>query len=536
MPDSRPLRAIIWAAVSTEEQLKGISLDKQEQLGRAFADQQGYDIVRVFRWDGYSRSESDILTALEDFASEGRYEYHELRRMWQEKAFDVFICYTHSRAGRSFTLQSWVIENIIRSGARVYRIMGGWIDANDYAVQIGIGGIVTTGEVDRLKRDRQDAIAASAAKGVPVHSWPPMSHRLLRDAHGKATGAEVREELRPLFDALARLVLEGVGYLQLERELFARFGFAAADGRPWKPGTFRRLLFSPVFWGHNCIKWRRKVASTYTSGLWAFDPTAPAPDGYQLFRDVLPPVYTGRQAELVQAELRRRATLTNGSAARFEDHVLTGLAICDDCHYTLVYTSRARWDKPGSGIRYHSLRCAHARAYLEGSRYERCAWSGQVAERVVLGWLKARVAEWVEAGDVDVGAAPALPPPVPLAQVDADLAALTRQLDALVYELSVADEDLREPIRRQMRSLRDRIAQREQYRDTVAREQRVDSERQALQRAELGAIRAMTLDAYWAQPALAINQSLRRLLGTHRIVVQRGTVAGWEDARNLIRG
>ena len=60
----------------------------------------------------------------------------ELREMWRAKAFDVLWCHNHSRLGRSFTLQSWVIENVIRSGAKLYRHIGGWIRHDDYGGQI----------------------------------------------------------------------------------------------------------------------------------------------------------------------------------------------------------------------------------------------------------------------------------------------------------------------------------------------------------------------------------------------------------------
>jgi hypothetical protein len=82
---SKKTRAVIWCAVSSEEQAKSdkISLAVQEREMRAFAEREGYEIVRTFIWDGYSRWESDPIAALEDFAEQGRFEYHELRQMWR---------------------------------------------------------------------------------------------------------------------------------------------------------------------------------------------------------------------------------------------------------------------------------------------------------------------------------------------------------------------------------------------------------------------------------------------------------------------
>jgi hypothetical protein len=84
------LRVGLWLAVSSEAQAKEdkISLQEQERVGREWvAAQPNAQIVKVFHWDGYSRSETDVLTAYEDFATQGRYEYHELRQMWQAHGF-----------------------------------------------------------------------------------------------------------------------------------------------------------------------------------------------------------------------------------------------------------------------------------------------------------------------------------------------------------------------------------------------------------------------------------------------------------------
>ncbi len=115
-------RAIIWCAVSSQAQIgeDEISLPQQESEARTFAADQGYQVVDLLTVPGFSRRESDVITALDEFAAQGIFAYHKLREHWQRRDFDCLIAFNHSRLGRSSTLHSYVIENTILAGARVY--------------------------------------------------------------------------------------------------------------------------------------------------------------------------------------------------------------------------------------------------------------------------------------------------------------------------------------------------------------------------------------------------------------------------------
>ena len=94
-------RAVIWKAVSSERQANDdkVSLEEQERLAREWCENNGYDIIKVLEVPGYSRRESDIITALDDFAQQGIYAYRDLRSMWQNDDFDVLVAYSHDRLG-----------------------------------------------------------------------------------------------------------------------------------------------------------------------------------------------------------------------------------------------------------------------------------------------------------------------------------------------------------------------------------------------------------------------------------------------------
>jgi DNA invertase Pin-like site-specific DNA recombinase len=164
-------RAVIWKAVSSERQAleDKVSLPEQERLAREWCEANQYQIVRVLEIPGHSRRESDIITALEDFAQDGVYAYHDLRRMWQNKEFDVLVAYAHDRLGRSNTLHSWVVENVILEGMQIYLIAdGGFVDLEDFRYKLAIGGMMVATPIDRLVRATSAAKDKLTLQGLPL--------------------------------------------------------------------------------------------------------------------------------------------------------------------------------------------------------------------------------------------------------------------------------------------------------------------------------------------------------------------------------
>jgi hypothetical protein len=80
-------RAIIFLAVSSQAQVgeDEISLPQQEAEARAFAAAQGLEVVDTLVVPGFSRRESDVITALDEFAAQGIFAYHRLRDHWQRR-------------------------------------------------------------------------------------------------------------------------------------------------------------------------------------------------------------------------------------------------------------------------------------------------------------------------------------------------------------------------------------------------------------------------------------------------------------------
>lgn len=519
-------RCVIWCAVSSEEQAKDdkLSLVTQETEMRQFADAQGWDVVHVFMWDGYSRWESDPVAALEDFAEQGRFEYHELRRMWREKAFDVLLLYTHSRAGRSFTMQSWVVENVIRHGGEIYRIHGGWINKRDYAFQIGIGGVLSTADVDRLIEQRFHAMNQRATQGLPTNSVTPFSHlvrrdergKLLVDAQGRPLPMAVDERLRRFWNDAATLFLAGQSFKSMELELYRRFGHARDDGKPYVVNTVRTSYLTPAFWGHSARHFRDTRKHGWKIGSWVFDETLPAPEGVILHRNTHEPVYTGELAERVKAELYRRLFVSRGRSTSFGSSRFTGIFVCGECTYYYGYSRKGK---------YSYLYCGARNVGVYRSRL--CEQKKGITEQHAQAFIDEMLRRAIDADSL----AAAFSEVATEEQAESDLVLLEReiaevkgQIKNLIAEQKVARSNLKNFYADELNTLGERLELL-----TGRQEQIVYAEQRAIQeaaeeRAVLGKIRRVGINDFWQQSDVVINQMLHRLLGHKRLVIVDGEI------------
>lgn len=514
-------KCVIWVGVSSDKQTDNVSLDEQLRACRQFADDESMDVVRVFWWDGESRWESDPIQALEDFAAQGRYEYHELREMWRARAFDVLICHNHSRLGRSFTMQSWVIENVIRHGARIYRILGKWIDSSDYVGQVALGGFASVSEVTRFVELRKAGIERRLQRGLP-QSRLIFSHRKVVDPDtGKAVRLEVDESLRGLWNDVEAVLLSGVSALRIERALAER-GHVAANGKPYPPGSIYRILHNPTFWGHQF--WNKGGKYRRYHGGWAYDDEVEPPPDVRLYRNKFLPVYTGEQAERVKNELRRRADI-RGRRAPDSDYPLSGLFVCAECGRALsMYLSRGK--KPH--YIYRAMRCSYA------NNFDGCTARSVVSERKLIRFVDERLRAWLEAGAL-VDAHEALrdtsDDTIALEQLRAARDRVENQINTLILEQSEADTDVREMYRQQIRTLKTRMDALDSDIQRASHQLKQTERQQRNTETFLRRLNIEAMETFWQREPFEINQFLAGLMGNTVFVadMRLGKVVGYAE-------
>jgi DNA invertase Pin-like site-specific DNA recombinase len=523
-------RAIIWCAVSTKAQAadEKASLPAQEEAARALCADHGWDVIDVLKVPGHSRSYYDY-NELADAALRSKLKidaFHKLRDHWQRGDFDVLVVRDGDRFARSQSLFSRIVEEVINTaGATIWSLADGLIDKHNYRMWISMVGYRAAGDIDRLKKYRADGIVELAKRGIPVNAKPPLSHRLVRDPEtGKANCLVVREELRPLFNDLATLLLEGIAFDRLAEELYARYGYLGSDGKPYTAVRIWRMVYSPVFWGNNAIRWRNNVRRRYAYGIWAFDASAKLPDGIEMFFDVTEPVYKGEQAEAVKAELRRRTErygTPDEKVGKF-----TSLVICDGCGRIMTYQRRV--DK---GILYVYLRCIppHRRRDLPP-----CPRRGHIREEAVQEWLDKRLREWVKRKAVNlVQTQPHDDTAERIERLRVNETRLEARLQTLIAEQSYADDDLQDAYRKQIRAAKDDLDQCQRQIADLEREHRYAEQRQVQSDYALKEMLEIGVARLWEQSPLYINQFLHQLLGGSKLRAGNGKILGFisRDAR-----
>ena len=136
---------------------------------------------------GHSRRYIDFHELASDAAQKGIDAFHQLTRHWEARDFDVMIVLDGNRFARTQALHAYITEQTIGIGARIYSLVDGWIDKQNYRMWIAMNGYKSAGEIDRFVAERDKAMTARAERGLPISSRIPISHKIIRDAKtGKA--------------------------------------------------------------------------------------------------------------------------------------------------------------------------------------------------------------------------------------------------------------------------------------------------------------------------------------------------------------
>lgn len=512
------LRAVLWVAVSSHVQATDdkISLGEQERLEREYCAAHDWQVVDVLTVPGHSRSESDIVTLLEDYATRGIMAYHRVRDHWRAGDFDVLLAFDSSRLARSQTLYAFVIENVIKSGAKVHLIQGGTIDQDNVEYQIALGGISATAGVRRLVALRRKAMEARVANGLPQHE-PMFSHRAIRDEKGNAIGLEVDTMYELFWLDLAELTLQQprLAWSKIALEMKRR------DHPPYPGAYLVALMRHPQIWGTSVMYLHNK-----RRGAWVYDPTAPAPPGVIIHYNKFPPVFTGELAERLKAELSAREGERLAPAGQFR---FTGLIIC----YTCGCSAQATHTNRPSPI----YRCSTPMHQANGTgrfNVPTCDASRGVSEQAVIAWLKPRLQRAIAKDNPTLALSESGLDSLP----EQKLTAITGQIDLLQKKIDHwADELSKDLPERARRLIRDKIE------NADLKISELDNQRNELQadtatnvaRRQVAFEEIKQVDDFWAQPPHVINRQLRDILSPYRLLMRDGTIVGYGKS-NVNRG
>lgn len=524
MPRHERPRAIILVSVSTPEQAqdKKQSLRTQERDLRAIAEQRGWDVIAVLKIPGFSRDyisweecERDMLAANPPITA-----MRELRVMTEQRAYDIFMVRDADRFGRTQSLIMQIAETIcIIRRLKIYsQIDNTLVEGEAARFWAAMTGLRSAGEMDK-KRVYHDHGQDERAKQGFYENRTAWYHRTVYDpTTGKELRVEVKEEYRYIWDAVFEvLVNQRIGFPKVEFVLMEQGILDPETGKRFKPHTIHRLMYAqPSFWGHRARKIKPTRGEQHPrQGAWTFDPSQPPPEGVRVWRDVLPPIYTGEQASALIAELHRRKGMIGGRKPG-KVSPFSGLLVCDYCHWPMIYQELRI---------YKTYRCTSSQRVWEG-RQSCQAQLKSVQRHDVQAFVHDLIKQCADGDRIfEVFAPPKSDNNAEqLALIAGQIQELELEARRMVDRIAIVPEEMLGMHRDKMRSLNTSLNSLQAKHDRIKRElvnpSRIDQQEALKNIMEIG------LEHFWQLPDAAIHQHLTRLFGSYRMIVSDGEVIG----------
>lgn len=513
-------RAVLFPAVSSPEQAKDekASLEAQEAFLRGVGERDGWEVVDVLRVPGFSRVYFNWYDFAEAAMHEGHDAGHKMLEHWRRRDFDILAVYDASRLAREQGILAEAVSRTIDAGARLYSSTDGYINAENHRMFTAMAGYRVSAEIDMLVKRRDFGMQRRAEKGLPGSPRPFWTHIIIRDEKGKAVRVELDTSKQRLYDDLAALILEGVPMSKVAIELFERFGHAnPTTHQPYHFALFNTRVHNPAWWGHSARKWAGVNNSRIVADLWAlgaeFEAQFPPPEGAQLWRNVLPPVWTGELAERIKAELYRRRTSAKGRAFPNRMEAFAGVFVCDVCAARLIYV--------GGNQQGKYLWCSTRRHRSHASHT--CENKRGLHETAARNWFNEKLGIVLNSGTVN----PFVSSDAGMYQrtldtINKDLAKVQAQMTRVISLSTDAPEDLLPDLKAQLTQLTEKrraLRQAHERATLLANADTVERQYHAIED-----IRNVGLEQFWKLPSNEINQLLHRLLADRRIPVRDGVI------------
>jgi DNA invertase Pin-like site-specific DNA recombinase len=260
-------RAIIWTAVSSEEQARDDkeSLQYQEQLAREHAAQHGLDVVDVIRSD-----DSRSIVRLDKAMQNPRLGYARLMDAIDRREFDVLFFYHPDRLGRNMALSVTVQEELRAAGIVLYDLSN---PPHTLQPRTGdaerIAGALQAwsaqSDVDKLRRRHTFGMIGRIKQGHmpsrPAYGYIAVGDKIVIDDGPAAV-------VRRIF----ALYLSGYGTHKIAEMLNAD-NIPAPAGGQWEMGSVRSIRDNAVrYAGYTEINKSSPKGRPYTRALGTWEP------------------------------------------------------------------------------------------------------------------------------------------------------------------------------------------------------------------------------------------------------------------------
>lgn len=508
-----PKRVIIWCRVSSLEQgaTNKESLPDQLSRQRALALKMGWsiidEIVTDFSMDYFTYDEFSQAAAAAGWRDQARMWSH-----WSEKDFDIITCRYLDRVGREQSILSEFIGRTMRAGAEIKPLDESSVDKVNHRMVSAIAGLSASEYLDKLKKNRDLGMKGHAGRGEKIGNRVPMFY--VADADGKLKPN--RADFQRLFDDIAELFLAGTSYEQFPQALADRGHSHPKTGKLYDKVVIKRLMYSARTWGHGEYNrtGKKRGAFTLLAEPWCTGRGEPPPDVY-FRRDVCEPLWEGSQREAMIDELERRFYAIRGGARPNDTYSFSQLCVCEVCQKNMAVQIT---HKPLGDYCY--MKCTYGRQH-RGCNNNQAVRFDKIQDFLTnyIEWLLTHPNEHF-----------ADEPPAKRSRstaIEKDIAKASQRISNWQDSLGETHPGSRAELLDKINAETKRRETLYEERERLTRAAREEAHTAQSRQQGLTDIRTYGVAWFWNQPTTTVNQTLRKLLGSRRVLCNGGEVAGW---------
>jgi site-specific DNA recombinase len=259
--DNRRNRAILYARVSSAEQVKGYSLDQQIDALRQWALEEGHEVLEEVRDEGVSGAylERGGLDRVRDLVEEG--------------GISVVVAQDADRITRDPGHRAFLDSECERFGTRLVALDDWGGDTHEGELLRYLKGWMAKGERIKIaERTRRGKLQkARAGKIIGAHT-PRFGFRFVRDGRGVPVGYEVDEgQMRIVRMVFSMLGDEGMTLYGARKRLMKDAIPTPSGKKIWHQSYLRRMILDDIYRPHTysevCSLVSEEVASTLDASL-----------------------------------------------------------------------------------------------------------------------------------------------------------------------------------------------------------------------------------------------------------------------------
>ena len=333
--------AVIYARVSSEEQVQGYSIQAQLRACREWAEKHGYKISKEYLDEGYSASRNlDKRESFKGLLSDAASNSHP---------FDIIIVHKLDRFSRdsleSFTSKAILKRHKVRLISVQEPVVGSDAPEDAFMEHILVG--MAEFYSKNLAREIKKGLTERIRQGFLVFR-PPYGYR--REVVEKQQGHKrTRTISRPVIDHAAAGVVQrifelcdrGVGYKEITK-ILNNDGLRTAQGRRFASNHIYWILRNKAYVGVLEYNFRERYGAVEPMTIPGFYP------------GIIDQELFGR----VQEKLRLSAANWRNSYANRTTYLLSGLVVCEACGHRYLGTA-------AKGGKFHYYSCG---SYLKGGK------------------------------------------------------------------------------------------------------------------------------------------------------------------------